>query len=97
LPEVIPFLLNLAINVGAQGLRPPLLIKRSFIEKWYKLLAGVKVSRKGKKAPRGQLAPWGDWEANSSEIVEVADKFVFANCFNPQVAGSILQKNRGDG
>ena len=59
-----------------------------------KLLAGMKITKKGKKAPRGQLSLWEEWEANSPEIVEVSDQFIFANCYNPQVAGSILQKNR---
>jgi hypothetical protein len=27
----------------------------------------------------------------------VADQFIFANSYNPQVAGSILQKNRASG
>jgi putative transposase len=62
-----------------------------------KLLAGMKITKKGKKAPRGQLSLWEEWEANSPEIIEVADQFIFANCYNPQVAGSILQKNRASG
>ena len=62
-----------------------------------KLLAGMKITKKGKKAPRGQLSLWEEWEANSPEIVEVSDQFIFANCYNPQVAGSILQKHRANG
>jgi putative transposase len=62
-----------------------------------KLLAGMKITKKGKKAPRGQLSLWEEWEANSPEIVEVSDQFIFANCYNPQVAGSILQKHRSGG
>jgi putative transposase len=57
----------------------------------------LKISKKGKKAPRGQLSLWEEWEASSPEIIEVADQFIFANCYNPQVAGSILQKNRSGG
>jgi hypothetical protein len=44
-----------------------------------------------------QRSLWEEWEANSPEIIEVADQFIFANCYNPQVAGSILQKNRASG
>lgn len=56
------------------------------------LLKGMKVMGKGKKAPRGQLSLWGEWEADNLEILAVADKFVFANCYDLQVAGDILQK-----
>jgi putative transposase len=36
--------------------------------------------------------PWGEWDAEKPEILAVAEKFVFANCYNPQVAGQILQE-----
>jgi len=36
--------------------------------------------------------PWGEWDAENPEILAVAEKFIFANCYNPQVAGQILQK-----
>jgi hypothetical protein len=34
----------------------------------------------------------GKWDAENPEILAVAEKFVFANCYNPQVAGQILQQ-----
>ncbi|WP_245876117.1 hypothetical protein [Tychonema bourrellyi] len=34
--------------------------------------------------------PWADWEAENPEIVEVAEKFILANCYNPQIAGNLL-------
>ncbi|MEG5234149.1 hypothetical protein QUB77_07830 [Microcoleus sp. AT9b-C3] len=37
--------------------------------------------------------PWGEWEAEDPEILAVAEKFIFANCYNPQVAGSILAQS----
>ncbi len=57
-----------------------------------KLLAGVKLKKKSKKSSPGQLSLWEEWEASNPEILEVADKFIFANCYNPKVAGDILQK-----
>jgi hypothetical protein len=36
--------------------------------------------------------PWGEWDAENPEILAVAEKFVFANCYNPQIAGQILQQ-----
>ena len=30
--------------------------------------------------------PWAEWETPSSEVVEVARKFVLANCYDPEVA-----------
>jgi len=38
-----------------------------------------------------QCLPWGELEV-SGEVIEVAEKFIFANCYNPQIAGQILQK-----
>ncbi|MEH2089761.1 hypothetical protein [Nostoc sp.] len=50
------------------------------------------IKGKGKKASPGQMRlPWDTWEANNSEIVDVAEKFIFANCYNPQVAGMIFR------
>ncbi|AFZ59277.1 hypothetical protein H6G54_03870 [Anabaena cylindrica FACHB-243] len=35
-----------------------------------------------KKTSPGQMSlPWNEWEATDPEIKEVADKFVFANCY----------------
>jgi hypothetical protein len=33
----------------------------------------------------------------SGEVIEVAEKFIFANFYNPQIARQILQKNYGNG
>ncbi|MEH2156155.1 hypothetical protein [Nostoc sp.] len=49
-----------------------------------KLLAGMKGKKKGKKSSPGQMRlPWDEWEANNGEIEKVAEKFIFANCYNP--------------
>lgn len=56
-----------------------------------RLLVGLKVKGKSKKASPGQMClPWGEWEAEDPEILAIAEKFVIANCYNPQVAGNIL-------
>jgi putative transposase len=34
--------------------------------------------------------PWAQWEAPDSEVQAVAEKFVFANCYNQQAAGVML-------
>ncbi|WP_255362910.1 MULTISPECIES: hypothetical protein [unclassified Anabaena] len=38
--------------------------------------------------------PWDEWEATNEEVEQVASKFILANCYNPQVAGSILQEKQ---
>ncbi|ELS03668.1 transposase [Xenococcus sp. PCC 7305] len=56
-----------------------------------KLLPKVLKARGKKKRSPGQLSlPWNDWEKNSSEIREVAEKFVIANCYNPQIAAQFF-------
>lgn len=53
-----------------------------------KLLAGL-TAKKGKSKPTspGQMAlPWNQWEPPTGEVVEVAKKFVLANCYDPQFA-----------
>lgn len=58
------------------------------------LLVGLKVKGKSKKAAPGQMClPWGEWDAENPEILAVAEKFIFANCYNAQVAGSILAQS----
>jgi putative transposase len=37
-------------------------------------------------SPRQTKLPWAEWEACDPEIVEVAEKFVLANCYDPKVA-----------
>ncbi|WP_223278498.1 hypothetical protein, partial [Nostoc sp. 'Peltigera membranacea cyanobiont' 232] len=52
------------------------------------------IKGKGKKASPGQMQlPWDTWEASNPEIVDVAEKFIFANCYNPQVAGMIFRNH----
>jgi putative transposase len=54
------------------------------------LLAGMKIKTVKKKISPGQMKlPWDEWEL-PNEIHEVAEKFVLANCFNPQVASAQL-------
>ncbi|GAX43824.1 hypothetical protein NIES4075_48390 [Tolypothrix sp. NIES-4075] len=36
--------------------------------------------------------PWDEWEASNEEIEDVACKLLSANCYNPQVASIVLQK-----
>jgi putative transposase len=44
--------------------------------------------KKPKKTSPGQMAfPWAQWETPDSEVQQVAEKFVFANCYNQQAAG----------
>jgi len=38
--------------------------------------------------------PWDEWEATNEEIENVACKFIFANCYNPQIASIVLQKQQ---
>ncbi len=46
--------------------------------------------RAKKQAPGQMKLPWAEWEATSSEIREVAEKFVIANCYNPQIAAQFF-------
>ncbi len=56
------------------------------------LLAGLKINKgKPKKTSPGQMAfPWAQWETPAREVQQVAEKFVFANCDNPQAVGVML-------
>ena len=36
--------------------------------------------------------PWDEWQASNPEIVAVAEKFIFANCYSQKIAGEILQR-----
>jgi putative transposase len=56
-----------------------------------KLLAGIKQRKRSKKSSPGQLSPWEEREGFTPEIFAVADKFVFANAYNPRIAGDIIQ------
>ncbi|MCY7383814.1 MAG: hypothetical protein LH628_14750 [Microcoleus sp. CAN_BIN18] len=42
---------------------------------------------------RHVIVHWGEWDAENPEILAVAEKFIFANCYNPQVAGSLLAES----
>lgn len=58
------------------------------------MLAGLKINKgKPKKTSPGQMAfPWAQWETLDSEVQQVAEKFVFANCYNQQAAGVMMQQ-----
>lgn len=50
------------------------------------------IKGKGKKASPGQMKLlWDTSEATNPEIVAVAKKFIFANCYNSQIAEIIFQ------
>ncbi|NJM57634.1 MAG: hypothetical protein HC857_09645 [Synechococcales cyanobacterium RU_4_20] len=51
-----------------------------------KLLAKLKIKGKPKKSSPGQKSLWDEWDAPLEEIERVAEKFVLANCFNPDYA-----------
>ncbi|CAA9342292.1 hypothetical protein AVDCRST_MAG84-2448 [uncultured Microcoleus sp.] len=58
-----------------------------------RLLVGLKVKGKSKKVSPGKMClPWGEWLIENPEILAVAEKFILANCYNPQIAGQILQQ-----
>jgi len=42
---------------------------------------------------RHVIVHWGEWDAENPEILAVAEKIIFANCYNPQVAGSLLAQS----
>jgi putative transposase len=58
------------------------------------LLAGLQIKKgKPKKTSPGQMAFLGaQWETPDSQVQQVAEKFVFANCYNPQAAGVMLSQ-----
>ena len=42
------------------------------------------IKGKKKKTSPGQLRlPWAEWEPLTTEVQEVAEKFVMANCYDP--------------
>ncbi|MGK7871759.1 MAG: transposase [Xenococcaceae cyanobacterium] len=46
-----------------------------------------KLLKKKNKASPGQMKlPWATWEVVDSEVRQVAEKFVYANCYDPKVA-----------
>lgn len=60
-----------------------------------KLLAGMKLKGKPnkKKTSPGQMnLPWNTWEATDPEIQKVADKFVMANCYDPERGSARYRK-----
>jgi putative transposase len=36
--------------------------------------------------------PWAQWETPDSQVQHVAEKFVFANCYNQQAAGVMMMQ-----
>jgi putative transposase len=56
-----------------------------------KLLPKVLSARERKRRVPGQTRlPWDEWEATDSEIRDVAEKFVMANCYDPKVAAQFF-------
>lgn len=52
-------------------------------------------AKRGKKAPPGQMSlPWNNWEVDDTEIIAVAEKFIFANCYNPTAAAKGFPNSR---
>ena len=51
----------------------------------------IKGKKKRKVSPGQMRLPWDDWEVDQSEITQVAEKFVFANCYNRQAAAQGFQ------
>ncbi len=35
--------------------------------------------------------PWDDWEVADSEVREVGEQFVTANCYDPKIAAQLFQ------
>ncbi|MEO1429032.1 MAG: hypothetical protein AAFV71_08225 [Cyanobacteria bacterium J06633_8] len=42
--------------------------------------------KKKKTSPGQTRLPWAQWEPTDSEILEVAEKFVMANCYDTKIA-----------
>jgi len=53
----------------------------------------LKTRNKKKQSPGQMKLPWAESEVNSSEIREVAERFVIANCYNPQVAAQFFNNS----
>jgi len=49
-------------------------------------LVRLRQQGKLKKTSPGQISLWAEWDASLDEIRHVSEKFVLANCFNPQIA-----------
>jgi putative transposase len=56
-----------------------------------KFLEKIKQQGKPKKTTPGQKSLWDEWDKPLVEIQEVAEKFVMANCFDPQFASQQFQ------
>jgi putative transposase len=56
------------------------------------LLPKLKKS-KGKKSSPGQTKiPLAEWDACDPEIIEVAEKFVLVNCYDPKIAMKLFHE-----
>jgi putative transposase len=55
-----------------------------------KLLAKIRARGKPNKISPGQKSLWDEWDVPAEEIRQVAEKFVLANCFDPQFAGGLF-------
>lgn len=45
---------------------------------------------KNKTSPGQMRLPWDTWEVVDSEVSEVAEKFVMANCYDPKIAAQFF-------
>jgi hypothetical protein len=43
----------------------------------------MKRQGKNKSSPGQMKLPWDDWEVAEEEVIKVAEKFVIANCYDP--------------
>jgi putative transposase len=46
---------------------------------------------KNKTSPGQMRLPWDDWEVADSEVRQVAEKFVMANCYDPRIAAQLFK------
>jgi putative transposase len=56
------------------------------------LLATMRVKGKPTKTSPGQKSFWNDWDKPLEKIRQVSEKFVLANCFDPQFTGARFNK-----
>jgi putative transposase len=49
------------------------------------------VEGKNKASPGQMRLPWDDWEVADSEVREVAEQFVTANCYDPRIAAQLFK------
>jgi putative transposase len=57
-------------------------------------LAKIRARGKPTKTSPGQKSLWDEWDAPAEEIRKVAEKFVLANCFDPQFVSGLFNQPR---